>query len=193
MICDCHLTKPTLYYIKNNIKFEEIVPTPTFIVKRKRQELMKCNKLSRNYFENLNNRFNYKFKQIINEKLLFDLHKNKMQETFYIIKRMNCHTSSKMKCQTNNLNYQCDKYNYVIYITFPTRPPPEIKRPISPKRRFINKYCNYNDIFEESKDLCNTTLCNKENENTISNTISNNNFNGSDLSNYTDIKFIKCR
>ena len=89
-MCNCNLINPK--YISSFYKHpSELVPTPSYIKKLKKKEctLQLCLPLHRNYLYNYHDRYNYKGYYFRNKFLI--CHKQKMQETFHIIKMLNKH------------------------------------------------------------------------------------------------------
>lgn len=119
-ICKCNIIHPKgIHLLYNDISM--LVPTPVFIKKLKvKQTIIEYPRLTRDRFENLNERFNYNKKKFVNyNDILLKQHKQKMQETFYIIKKLTPHNKKKNKCNNRVYEIQYDKNGqYGIVINF---------------------------------------------------------------------------
>lgn len=119
-ICKCNIIHPKgIQLLYKDISM--LVPTPVFIKKLKvKKTIIDYPRLTRDRFENLNERFNYNKKKFVTyNDILLKQHKQKMQETFYIIKKLTPHNKKKNKCNNRVYEIQYDKNGqYGIVINF---------------------------------------------------------------------------
>lgn len=119
-ICECNIVNPRgIHLVYKDIS--TLVPTPLFIKKIKiKKTILEYPRLTRDRFENLNERFNYNKKKIVTFKDVFlKQHKQNMQETFYIIKKLTPHNKKKNKCNNRVFEIQYDiNGNIGIMINF---------------------------------------------------------------------------
>jgi hypothetical protein len=119
-ICKCNIIHPKgIQLLYKDISM--LVPTPVFIKKLKvKKTIIDYHRLTRDRFENLNERFNYNKKKFVTyNDILLKQHKQKMQETFYIIKKLTPHNKKKNKCNNRVYEIQYDKNGqYGIVINF---------------------------------------------------------------------------
>lgn len=114
-ICDCNLINPKYIFISYKDP-HDLVPTPSYIKKEKECCFTNTCGLTRTYFYNYNNRFNY---NTYNTSLyylknkFFVEHRKKMQETFHIIKMLNQHVKDN-KYNINSCNSLVYKSQYDI-------------------------------------------------------------------------------
>jgi hypothetical protein len=111
--CSCHLINPkNIFLFYKDIS--SLVPKPKFLIKKNNE----CSKSSRNYFENLNERFNFNKQKYIENNIFFKKHKNKMQETLHIIKNCSPHDKKLNECNNKLFYKQNDKYDNIGIIIY---------------------------------------------------------------------------
>lgn len=119
-ICKCNIIHPKgIQLLYKDISM--LVPTPVFVKKLKvKKTIIDYPRLTRDRFENLNERFNYNKKKFVTyNDILLKQHKQKMQETFYIIKKLTPHNKKTNKCNNRVYEIQYDKNGqYGIVINF---------------------------------------------------------------------------
>ena len=104
-ICKCNIIKPHCI-LSMYQDITKLVPQPAFI---KQRTTLKLQRLSRNTMVCLDDRRNYNKVKFYFTDLLLKKHKEKMQETFYIIKMLSCHDKID-GCNTINYKYVYDTY-----------------------------------------------------------------------------------
>jgi hypothetical protein len=102
-ICKCNIIKPHCILLMYQ-DITKLVPQPAFI---KQRTTLKLQRLSRNTMVCLDDRRNYNKVKFYFTDLLLKKHKEKMQETFYIIKMLSCHDKID-GCNTINYKYVYD-------------------------------------------------------------------------------------
>jgi len=102
-ICKCNIIKPHCILLMYQ-DITKLVPQPAFI---KQKTTLKLQRLSRNTMVCFDNRRNYNKVKFYFTDLLLKKHKEKMQETFYIIKMLSCHDKID-GCNTLNYKYVHD-------------------------------------------------------------------------------------
>ena len=154
-ICKCNIIYPKgIHLLYKDVSM--LVPTPLFIKKLKvKTTTNDYPRLTRDRFENLNERFNYNKRKFVTYNDIFlKQHKQKMQETFYIIKKLTPHNKKKNKCNNRVYEIQYDKNGqYGIVINF-EKPQNEydIDDDVTLNENPESNYKNNSNSIEETED-----------------------------------------